>query len=65
MTRVLVTGANGCIGAWVVRDLTARGIGVVASDIGADTRRMELVMDDSQLDRVVHATSDVTDCGAL
>ena len=52
VTRVLVTGAHGCIGAWVVRDLVARGIDV-------DRRRHRqptptgstLVMDGESLDR--------------
>ena len=65
MTRVLVTGAYGCIGAWVVRDLVRREIDVVAHDIGGDARRMELVMDSAELARVVHVRGDVTDLAAL
>ena len=65
MTRVLVTGANGCIGAWVVRDLVTRGIDVIAGDIGSDTHRLDLVMDGESRDRVVHVASDVTDLAAL
>jgi UDP-glucuronate 4-epimerase len=65
VTRVLVTGANGCIGAWVVRDLVTRGVDVIAGDIGSDTHRLDLVMDGESRDRVVHVTSDVTDLAAL
>ena len=65
MTRVLVTGANGCIGAWVVRDLVTRGIDVIAGDIGSDTRRLDLVMDGESRERVVHVENDVTDLAAL
>ena len=65
MTRVLVTGAHGCIGAWVVRDLVTRGIDVIAGDIGSDTRRLDLVMDGESRERVVHVENDVTDLAAL
>lgn len=62
---MLVTGAYGCIGAWVVRDLVRRDIDVVTYDVGGDPRRMALVMDAAELERVVHARGDVTDLAAL
>jgi nucleoside-diphosphate-sugar epimerase len=43
--RYLVTGANGCIGAWVLKLLTAAGADVVAFDIGVDEHRHRLVND--------------------
>lgn len=45
--RILVTGANGCIGAWVVRQLVAEGTSVVAFDLGTDEHRHRLVNDGS------------------
>jgi UDP-glucuronate 4-epimerase len=65
VTRVLVTGANGCIGAWVVRDLVRRDVDVIAHDIGDDLRRMQLVMEPAELERIVHVRGDVTDLAAL
>ncbi len=65
MTRVLVTGAYGCIGAWVVRDLVRRDIDVIAHDIGDDPRRMALVMEPAELERVPRVRGDVTDLAAL
>jgi nucleoside-diphosphate-sugar epimerase len=65
VTRVLVTGAHGCIGAWVVRDLVARGVDVVAGDIGGTPHRMELIMDGASLDEVEHVHNDITDLAAL
>lgn len=41
--RFLVTGANGCIGAWVVKLLQADGVDVVAFDLGTDEHRHRLV----------------------
>lgn len=41
--RVLVTGANGCIGAWVVKLLRAEGTDVVAFDKGTDDHRHRLI----------------------
>ena len=43
--RVLVTGANGCIGAWVVKLLCAEGIEVVAFDNTTDEHRHRLIND--------------------
>jgi nucleoside-diphosphate-sugar epimerase len=41
---VLVTGANGCIGAWVIRRLLEDGEDVVALDAGEDDRRLRMVL---------------------
>jgi len=65
LTRVLVTGAYGCIGSWVTRDLVERGIDVVAYDLGDDPRRMALIMDESELERVTRVRGDITDLVAL
>ena len=65
MTRVLVTGAHGCIGAWVVRDLVERGVDVVASDVGGSPHRLAQVMAPAQLDGVDQVYADVTDLEGL
>ncbi len=65
MTRVLVTGAYGCIGAWVVRDLVGRDVDVIAHDIGDDPRRLQLVTEPAELERVVRVRGDITDLTAL
>jgi len=41
--RFLVTGANGCIGAWVVKLLQAEGTDVVAFDLSTDEHRHRLI----------------------
>ncbi len=41
--RVLVTGAQGCIGSWVVRSLLSRNIDVLIYDLVASTERLEMI----------------------
>ena len=41
--RVLVTGAQGCIGAWVVKVLADRGLDVVAYDLAPALERLSLI----------------------
>ena len=41
---VLVTGANGCIGAWVIRRLLTDGEAVLGLDANADDHRLRMVL---------------------
>lgn len=59
---VLVTGAFGCIGAWVVRTLIRDGEAVVAFDAGGDDYRLRYLLDEVELSRVARVQGDVTDC---
>ena len=47
-----VTGALGCIGAWVVRELVLEGVPVSIYDLGGSPHRLRLILDDEQLTRV-------------
>ena len=58
---VLVTGAGGCIGSWVVALLVKENIPVVAFDLSQDTRRLKLLIDDSEIEKIKWITSDITD----
>ena len=49
---VLVTGAGGCIGSWVVSLLVKENIPVVAFDLSQDTRRLKLLIDDSEIEKI-------------
>lgn len=55
-----MTGALGCIGAWVVRALVDRGDRPVAFDVSEDRRRLEAIMSPGDLDRVVFVRGDIT-----
>ena len=61
---VLVTGAGGCIGAWVCAILARSGINVIASDLQKAPARLSLIMDGDSptLDWV---SLDVTDGDAV
>ncbi|MBK7927319.1 MAG: GDP-mannose 4,6-dehydratase [Bryobacterales bacterium] len=41
--RFLVTGAQGCIGAWVVKQLLDQNLPVVTLDLGTNLERLELI----------------------
>lgn len=63
--RYLVTGALGCIGAWVVHELHAAGAPVCTFDVSADRRRLALLLDDEALASVPHVVGDIADLAAL
>ena len=59
--RYLVTGADGCIGAWTLKNLVSRGVPVVAFDRDDRHRRPALLLDADELSRVQFVTGDLTD----
>ena len=63
--RFLITGALGCIGAWVVRCLVREGVPVATFDLAGDPHRLRLILDDDELARVQFITGDITDLGAF
>lgn len=62
---VLVTGALGCLGVWVSRELLASGGSVVGFDRSRETHRLDALIDEEQRDRLVLVEGDVTDADAL
>jgi len=59
--RFLVTGALGCIGAWVVRQLVAEGVPTAVLDAGGSTHRLRYLLSDEELARVDLMRGDITD----
>ncbi|MEP7290930.1 MAG: epimerase, partial [Chloroflexota bacterium] len=51
----LVTGALGCIGAWVVRNLVQSGIPATIYDLGSNTERLKLIMTDDEIAAIRYA----------
>jgi len=62
--RILVTGALGCLGAWVARCVLDDGDAVVGYDLGDDRGRLELVLgaDESRVELV---RGDITELATL
>ncbi|MEM7275579.1 MAG: NAD(P)-dependent oxidoreductase [Actinomycetota bacterium] len=56
----LVTGAMGCLGAWVLHHLVEAGRPVVAFDLSTDRRRPELIMGPDRAAEVTYVTGDLT-----
>ena len=56
---VIVTGAGGCIGSWVLHLLQRSGVNVVALDLKKDTRRPSLLMNDEELASVIWLDGDI------
>ncbi|VTU01158.1 nad-dependent epimerase dehydratase : Nucleoside-diphosphate-sugar epimerase OS=Singulisphaera acidiphila (strain ATCC BAA-1392 / DSM 18658 / VKM B-2454 / MOB10) GN=Sinac_0970 PE=4 SV=1: Epimerase [Gemmataceae bacterium] len=63
--RVLITGGYGFIGAWIARNLLARGDQVWVFDLREDARRLRLVLPESEVQKVTFVPGDVTDLAAL
>jgi nucleoside-diphosphate-sugar epimerase len=61
----LVTGALGCIGAWIVRTLVRERVAVVAFDLSEDISRLQLVMEPDELARATLLRGDVTELAQL
>lgn len=60
-----MTGAYGCVGAWVVAQLVAEGVPVTAFDVGDDPGRLRLLLTDDELATVPRVRGDVADLDAL
>ena len=58
-----ITGAQGCIGSWIVKALVERGDRAVVFDRSDDSRRLAAIMDD--LAKVSFITGDITDGAAV
>jgi len=63
--RFLVTGALGCIGAWVVRLLVRQGLPVSVFDLGSDPHRLRLILNKDELAIVKFIQGDITDTAAV
>ena len=65
MDHFLVTGAMGCIGSWVVRNLVQQNVAVTVFDLATDPRRLKLILSPAELARVNFVAGDITDLAAL
>lgn len=56
----LITGALGCLGAWVVRNLVQEGINTTVFDLSTHKHRLELIMQPDELAQVRFIQGDLT-----
>jgi nucleoside-diphosphate-sugar epimerase len=56
-----ITGANGCIGSWIVKALAERGDKPVIFDVSNDVRRLSAIIDPDLLAQVRFEIGDITD----
>lgn len=60
-----ITGAQGCIGSWIVKALVERGDQAVVFDRSDDSRRLAAIMNAEDLAQVRFITGDITDGAAV
>ena len=60
-----ITGAQGCIGSWIVKALAERGDRPVVFDVSDDARRLAAIMDAETLHHVRFIKGDITNTAAL
>ena len=65
MSRYFITGAQGCIGAWVVKNLVDRQEDVAVYDLDLQPRRLGLLLSSEELSRVQFIQGDVCDAERL
>ena len=63
--KFFVTGALGCLGAWVVRNLIREGVGVTVYDLGSSQHRLELLMEPEEIAQIRFIQDDITDTAAV
>ncbi len=63
--RFFVTGATGCIGSWIVRNLLKEGFPVRATVRDSSTHRLRMIMTDRELEKVDFVKCDITDRNLL
>ncbi len=63
--RVLVTGAQGCIGSWVVKQLVERDIDVLTFDLEPGTARLRMIASPEIASKPVLRTGRIEDTSAV
>src|SRR5260221_1877916 len=58
---VVVTGAGGCIGSWVLALLVRAGVPACALDLSEDKRRPRLLIAESDLEKIAWRTGDISE----
>jgi UDP-glucuronate 4-epimerase len=59
--RFLITGATGCIGAWVVRNLIKEGVETWILNRGTDFHRLKLILSEDEFARIRMVKGDIAE----
>ena len=49
---ILLTGAAGCIGSWVIALCSKAGVPVIAFDLSEDKSRLKLLMSNEEIEKI-------------
>ncbi|MGI8988664.1 MAG: NAD-dependent epimerase/dehydratase family protein [Bryobacteraceae bacterium] len=63
--RILVTGSQGCIGSWVVKQLIERGLDVLTFDVQPDMERLRTIASADLASKAVARTGRIEDTAAV
>lgn len=63
--RVLVTGAQGCIGTWIVKQLLDRGVDVLVYDLDANPARLSAIAPTQQVARLAIESGNIEDSARI
>ncbi len=63
--RVMVTGAQGCIGAWVVKRLIDRGVDIMVYDRDLNPARLSMIASKEEIDKVVFEQGQIEDADRI
>jgi len=63
--KVLVTGGEGCIGAWTVRNLALAGIQTVSTDVSDSGSRLGKILDHASFPTLSFERADLREAGAI
>ncbi len=58
---ILLTGAGGCIGSWILALCSNAGVPVIAFDLSEDKRRLKLLMSDDKITKITWLKGDIAD----
>jgi UDP-glucuronate 4-epimerase len=59
--RFLVTGATGCIGVWVLRNLVREKVSVAVLDLNSRRHRLRLLLNDNEIAHIHFLQGDISD----
>jgi nucleoside-diphosphate-sugar epimerase len=63
--RFLVTGAQGFIGAWILKNLISEGVPVTVLDLDTDPRRLRQIATEAEIAQVDFVEGDISDAPAV